>query len=267
MDFPPERVQVPQDGSLFAGHFPGRPIVPGVAQIGWVLARRAAATGQAPVLAGIQSMRWRHLVLPGDELMLTVREDPSQGLRFDLRRQGARVSDGVLCPAGKDPQKAATREDAIEPLAGSLPLPSAGSTAALLPHQRPMRLLCRVLAWSAVGLDGEAEVEEGCGLREGGAIPGYAVLEAAAQAAAAWEALQRSAAQATSATPRLGYLVALRDVAFGAALPSGTSPMQVRVRLRDAALPLSRYDFAVSEGPRRLAWGQFATTLADGLIG
>jgi 3-hydroxyacyl-[acyl-carrier-protein] dehydratase len=65
---------------FFAGHFPGRPTLPGVlmieamAQLGAyaVLADPATAPGKLPLFGGVDRVRFRRQVVPGDRLDLEV---------------------------------------------------------------------------------------------------------------------------------------------------------------------------------------------------
>jgi 3-hydroxyacyl-[acyl-carrier-protein] dehydratase len=68
------------DEAFFAGHFPGRPTLPGVlmlesiAQLGAyaVLASPSSAPGKLPLFGGVDKVRFRRQVVPGDVLELEV---------------------------------------------------------------------------------------------------------------------------------------------------------------------------------------------------
>jgi 3-hydroxyacyl-[acyl-carrier-protein] dehydratase len=71
------RREVRADDWWFAGHFPGRPVMPGVltieaiAQAGAVaVLADAANTGKVPFFAGIDDCRFKRVVEPGDVLTL-----------------------------------------------------------------------------------------------------------------------------------------------------------------------------------------------------
>lgn len=70
-------LQLRGDEWFFSGHFPGTPIMPGVliveaiVQAGACLAlRRPDTAGRIPYFAGIEAVRFRRPVRPGDELTL-----------------------------------------------------------------------------------------------------------------------------------------------------------------------------------------------------
>ncbi|MGI6087514.1 MAG: 3-hydroxyacyl-ACP dehydratase FabZ [Kiritimatiellia bacterium] len=64
---------------FFNGHFPGRPIMPGVLQLeamaqtgGILLSRQTGIKGQVPLFMAIDGARFRRPVLPGDALRIEV---------------------------------------------------------------------------------------------------------------------------------------------------------------------------------------------------
>jgi 3-hydroxyacyl-[acyl-carrier-protein] dehydratase len=73
------RYRVTGDEEFLRGHFPGNPIVPGVIQLE-ALAQAGALTllgderyaGKLALFGGVEEVRFRRLVRPGDELLLEV---------------------------------------------------------------------------------------------------------------------------------------------------------------------------------------------------
>jgi 3-hydroxyacyl-[acyl-carrier-protein] dehydratase len=83
--------QLTGDEWFFAGHFPGRPTLPGVlmceaiAQVGAIaVLTDARFAGKLPLFGGLDSARFRRQVEPGDELELHV----------ELQRMSARAGKG-----------------------------------------------------------------------------------------------------------------------------------------------------------------------------
>lgn len=91
----------------FQGHFPGRPIMPGVliveamAQVGGiVLTQLPELEGGLFVFAGIDKTRFRRQVVPGDQLLMTVELLWVKQRRFGKMQARAEV-DGQLATEGE----------------------------------------------------------------------------------------------------------------------------------------------------------------------
>ncbi len=91
---------------FFSGHFPGRPVMPGVlivealAQAAALLAFKSAgrAEGQIVYLMGLDAVRFRRPVVPGDRLDLSVESLKRKGRIWKMRGE-ARVAGQLCCEA------------------------------------------------------------------------------------------------------------------------------------------------------------------------
>ncbi len=217
------RIEIPAASPLFAGHFPGHPIFPGIAHLSIV--ERALG---APLTA-VRSVRLRRPVTPGETLELTVAPPgESGGSRFEITHAGEAVSSGTVATGGEG--SGGWEEPAAA--TGEFPL--------LLPHAPPARLIRGVIAAEAEEIVCAAEVPPDHPLATEGRAPAFLAIEAAAQGAAMLEALARK----DDPAPRIGYLVGIREARFAASrLPVGR-PFQVTARLAGSAPPLSIYEIA-----------------------
>jgi predicted hotdog family 3-hydroxylacyl-ACP dehydratase len=252
-------ILVPSGASYFEGHFPGRPILPGVAELYLVLQTLAQASGRTLSLRGIAFARLRQLVVPGDRLELSARERDGGRVRIELRRGQELVANGefLLGYPLPEPVGEGLRGDGQPPAASP-----AWPLDALLPHRPPMRLVTSVVRESADGLTCTACIPAACALVADGFAPALAGVEAAAQTAAAWEAVRRSR-DAGGAQPRVGYLVGMRDVAFLAERIPADETALASVQLEAAVPPLTHYRFEFSLGGWCIARGRIATYLAQ----
>jgi 3-hydroxyacyl-[acyl-carrier-protein] dehydratase len=92
---------------FFQGHFPGYPLMPGVmivesmAQVGGiVLTQLPEYTGGLFVFTGIDGVRFRRQVVPGDVLVMTVELQSFKRRRFAKMHARAEV-DGQLATEGE----------------------------------------------------------------------------------------------------------------------------------------------------------------------
>ncbi len=241
------RVEIPASSPLFAGHFPGHPILPGIAHLAFV--ERAVGP-----LATVRSLKLRRPVLPGDALDLSIGIPDEDGwVRFELCRGDEVVSSGVV---RRGPVVDRGPEPVEVDLASSQEFPP---VEALLPHAPPARFVRGVLTAAEEEIVCVAEIPLLHPLAEGDSAPAFAGIEAAAQAAAILEALNR---RGDAPGPRIGYLVGAREAHFTVGSLTVGRPLRVTARLEGGVFPLSIYEIAMGEPGRELVTGMISTFIA-----
>ncbi len=63
-------IHVPSDSPWFDGHFPGEPILPGVAQIGMVFDAIRKARNQNLKISSVHRVRFKRIIRPDDQLKI-----------------------------------------------------------------------------------------------------------------------------------------------------------------------------------------------------
>ena len=96
------RVQIDPSSEWFSGHFVEAPIMPAVSLlslVGEILRRQGKKDGRNLEVSGFRKVRIKRVVIPGDELCVSVARMPSDSqanLDFLLTSQGRTVAKGIL---------------------------------------------------------------------------------------------------------------------------------------------------------------------------
>jgi 3-hydroxymyristoyl/3-hydroxydecanoyl-(acyl carrier protein) dehydratase len=86
--------EVRADHPAFDGHFPGRPILPGVALVAEAMAALERATGTEARDWILESAKFASPVGPGARLAIAHRDGSARGVRFEIRCEGRLVASG-----------------------------------------------------------------------------------------------------------------------------------------------------------------------------
>lgn len=86
-------LRVPPELDFFAGHFPGRPILPGVVQIHWAIAFARELGWVQGDFEALEQLKFNALIRPAACLELRLRRS-AQGLQFSYSEEETRCSSG-----------------------------------------------------------------------------------------------------------------------------------------------------------------------------
>jgi 3-hydroxyacyl-[acyl-carrier-protein] dehydratase len=261
------------DHLIFAGHFAGEPILPAVVQLELVRAAAAKSLGEPCWLRSIEHSRFRQVLRPGDAVEVQVeviREkgvtaDVSHGqevgLRFSVRSGERLVMSGGGLLGREEGGSPAGVGGAAEPspAAGGEKTPDRyPAPGGLLPHSYPALLVQRIEEVSSEAIACSGAIPAGYGLVAAGTAPSFLGLEAGAQAAGLFEALQRGGAGGGA---RAGYVVGLRDTRMAVARLPAETPFQIVARRSGGAESLAVFDVELLAGGRTLVRGTISVFL------
>ncbi|PXW96631.1 3-hydroxymyristoyl/3-hydroxydecanoyl-(acyl carrier protein) dehydratase [Sphaerotilus hippei] len=94
------RLTVAVDHPAFAGHFPGQPLLPGVALLAEVMEAVQAIEGGLDAGCAVPVLKFLHPVRPGDHLRIDWTRQ-QQRLRFEVWCRAAAGGDEVLAASGQ----------------------------------------------------------------------------------------------------------------------------------------------------------------------
>ena len=100
---------VPHDHPSLPGHFPGRPVVPGVVVLEHVVDAIEATHGPLPALR-LPQVKFVQPLLPGEtaEVVLEAVEGDAPRWRFRVLREGATIASGEVVPGEHGATRGAT---------------------------------------------------------------------------------------------------------------------------------------------------------------
>lgn len=88
---------IPSGHVCFEGHFPGHPILPGVAQIGWAVIYSEELYGYASGLDRLERVKFMRPILPGMQLTLYLKvDDERRKVQYEYRDSTYRYASGTI---------------------------------------------------------------------------------------------------------------------------------------------------------------------------
>ena len=90
--------EVNPDSPWFSGHFPGEPILPGVAQLAIALDAIKKLNQRSLRISGVKRIRFKQVIRPDDKLKITVAPHKKDALSylFSIMVNGELASSGIL---------------------------------------------------------------------------------------------------------------------------------------------------------------------------
>lgn len=103
-------VHVPAGASWFDGHFPGWPVLPGIAQLGMVYGLVRHALGGPVRVAEVSRVRFKQMIVPDDRLTVVAESRPGGRYAFRITRRDEIMCTGTMTVATAQPEAASKTE-------------------------------------------------------------------------------------------------------------------------------------------------------------
>jgi 3-hydroxymyristoyl/3-hydroxydecanoyl-(acyl carrier protein) dehydratase len=98
-------IRIPPDSPWFCGHFPGEPILPGIAQLGMVFEAINQCGDHNLTIATISRVRFKEMIRPNQQLRIiaTPRRGQTESYTFRVMVEEETVCSGVMTVARRKP--------------------------------------------------------------------------------------------------------------------------------------------------------------------
>jgi len=93
------RLQIDRSLACFAGHFPGQPIVPGVAQLEWAIGFGREAFGIGGEFVGVDALKFQRIIAPGTTVTLVLEWRAGAALSFRFESDGPHSTGRIVFAA------------------------------------------------------------------------------------------------------------------------------------------------------------------------
>ena len=91
-------IHVPASSPFFQGHFPQLPVLPGVAQIDWMIWLSAVLRGVDSGFAGMEAVKFQRVIRPGERIVASLEFDASaRRTRYAIRSGEGLCASGRIC--------------------------------------------------------------------------------------------------------------------------------------------------------------------------
>lgn len=90
------RVTVKPDSPWFSGHFPGEPVLPGLAQLSIVQETLERALGREVIVQRVRRVRFRQMIKPNDPVEVAIKPAGEGGYTFQLSIGGEPACSGMV---------------------------------------------------------------------------------------------------------------------------------------------------------------------------
>lgn len=93
---------VPAEHPVLCGHFPGRPIVPAVMLLEWLLQEAARQLGRAPATLRIRTAKFFTPLAPAQRAELWILDAGERRCDFSIRHDSVQIASGIIDWGGDD---------------------------------------------------------------------------------------------------------------------------------------------------------------------